>query len=93
MNELEFYTNLKVILAYYNNTNMPSNISLTLHEINKRLEELEQKEEVSNWNKLCLLIESTAKKYEATNKYTNITIDYDYAEITITNRLYKPDEF
>mgnify|MGYP003440617383 FL=1 len=35
----------------------------------------------------------TAKKYEATNKYTNITIDYDYAEITITNRLYKPDEF
>ena len=59
MNELEFYTNLKVILAYYNNTNMPSNISLTVHEINKRLEELEQKEEVSNWNKLCLLLKNT----------------------------------
>ena len=67
-----------------------------LDEVNKRLEDLKQKEETSNWDKLCVLIESTAEQYEATNnKYTNITVDYNYAEIIITNnnRLYTYDEY
>lgn len=93
MDELDFYNNLKLILTDYKiRTN--TDIATTLDKVNKRLDDLEQKEKINNWDKLCLLIESTAKQYERTNnKYTDITVDYDYAEITITNRLYNYEEF
>lgn len=86
MNELDFYNNLKNIIL---NSNPKDSANLaTLEEVNKRLKQLQHKEQVNKWDNLCYLIENTTEEYEREHKdYVNVTIDYDDKVITITNNI------
>lgn len=84
MEDLTFYRKLKAQLE----TNGQACTDIHI-EVCNRLNKLKVKESVNKWDKLCDLIEDTAKKYERENKeLVDITVEYEDNIITITNNLY-----
>lgn len=86
MDELEFYKLLQQHLWTLKTNEVTEKL---FNEVKSRLNKLQQKEKINKWNKLCLLIEDTTKKYEKENKeLVDISIDIEDNIITITNNLY-----